>query len=78
MFVFQQVIDSILLEVLYRKVITTGKNNINRGGKLLEVLYRKVITTMRGDLDTYIILLETINRKVITTVYNENMLSRNC
>ena len=46
MFVFQQVIDSILLEVLYRKVITTASNVENSASELLEVLYRKVITTL--------------------------------
>ena len=45
MFVFQKVIDSILLEVLYRKVITTVSSHTLAAGLLLEVLYRKVITT---------------------------------
>ena len=45
MFVFQQVIDSILLEVLYRKVITTDHLPKVTDRQLLEVLYRKVITS---------------------------------
>lgn len=49
MFVFQQVIDSILLEVLYRKVITTVRGDLDTYIILLETINRKVITTVYNE-----------------------------